>query len=492
VTIEDAMNEYDDAITNDAKEKKTQSQVLVGLASDMELFHNELGDSFARVRVGNHFEVWPIRSKTLRLILTSRYLNITTDKAPGGQAMEDALMVLEVRAQFQGKRETVHTRIAEIDDSIFLDLCNSDWQVVQIDSNGWRLLVDSPVHFIRSKTMKSLPRPVVGGSIVELKQFINYKDEDNFKLIIAWLLATFKENSPFPILTIQGEQGAAKSTTTKILRSIIDPSQLPLRGLPKDERDLSIAAKHTWILAFDNLSGFSAATSDALCKLSTGGGLATRKLHSDDEEMVFNSMRPTILNGIEDIAERHDLLDRSIIINLPSITDSERNDEKELWEQFHLKHSRILGALCEVVSKAIKEFPTTKLDHKPRLADFALWMTAAEKALGWYEREFIAIYDRNREQAIDQGIELDPFALAIVELVEKNSVWVGNATQLVEQAANYTDGETRKSKEWPTPRKVRNRLRRINPALKKKNILYIEWENRKTKTMKLERLNKIT
>jgi len=167
--------------------------------------------------------------------------------------------------------------------------------------------------------MQPLPTPQEGGNIEDLKPFINYKDETDYKLIVAWLLSTFKEGSPFPILTIQGTHGASKSTSTKVLRGLIDPSSLPLRALPNDERDLAIAAKNTWILAFDNLSGLSGAMSDALAKMSTGGGLATRKLYSNDDEAVFNIMRPSILNGIDDIAQRQDLLDRSIVINLPTI-----------------------------------------------------------------------------------------------------------------------------------------------------------------------------
>lgn len=478
----------DMGVIDGSKEKKNQSQVLVGLVSDMELFHNEIGDSFARVKVEDHFEIWPINSSTLKLIIASRYLNIMKDKAPSKQAVEATLTVLEVRAKIHGKQEKVHTRIAEINDKIYLDLCNSKWQVVQIDLNGWQVLMNAPVNFIRSKTMKSLPSPVLGGSIQDLKKFINYKDEDNFKLVIAWLLSTFKENSPFPILTIQGEQGSAKSTTTKILRSLIDPSTLPLRGLSKDERELSIAAKSTWIIAIDNLSGLTSATSDALCKLSTGGGLATRKLHSDDEEMVFDNMRPVILNGIDDIAERNDLLDRSIIVNLPSIPSNERSEEKELWKQFHLQRPGIMGALFDVVCGAIRDTPTTVLSHKPRMADFALWIKAAEKTLGWEEGEFTRIYDENRQQAIEQGIELDPFAVAIVELMEHNPVWIGNATQLLETIACYAEGDLRKSQGWPSPRSVRKMLKRMNPALRVKNIFYVEWENRKTKTMRFEKV----
>ncbi|WP_251033630.1 primase alpha helix C-terminal domain-containing protein [Bacillus sp. ISL-75] len=235
--------------SNEQEEKKTQSQILVGLSSNMVLFYDEQDATYAKVKVNNHYEVWPIHSKGFKNILTYRYLNLSKekDKVPGNQALQDALRALEAKARLEGQKEKVHLRIAEIEDSIYLDLCNENWQVVEINKKGWKVIDESPVYFKRSKTMQSLPTPKPNGNIENLKRFINYQSHDDYNLIIAWLLSTFKENSPFPILTIQGEQGSAKSTTTKILRALVDPYILELRALPKDERDLSIAANSTWV-----------------------------------------------------------------------------------------------------------------------------------------------------------------------------------------------------------------------------------------------------
>lgn len=480
-----ALEELEQAKEEEKEERKTQSQIIVGLASDMLLFYDEQSTAYAKVKVKNHHEIWPIRSSDLKLILIGRYLELYEDKAPSGQALGDALTALEAKARIHGKKSSVHVRIAETDDAIYLDLCNEEWQVVEIKKEGWNIVDESPVYFKRSKIMQPIAAPTKNGCIEDLKPFINFNDESDYKLIIAWLLSTFKEHSPFPILTIQGEQGSSKSTTTKVLRALIDPSSLPLRALPRDEKDLAIAANGTWILAFDNLSGLSNQMSDALAKLSTGGGLATRKLYSDDEEAVFNIMRPSILNGIDDIGKRQDLLDRSIVINLPSIPETKRSDEKSFWKAFNSKKSDILGSLCDVVSKALGELPHTTLASKPRMADFALWITAAEKALEWQPGEFMSTYNSNRDKAIDQGLESDPFATAVMELVKRNEEWIGNASQLLSEAARFTDERTVRSNAWPTARSVRNRLRRINPALKKKSILYVEWENKMQKTLKL-------
>jgi len=77
-----------------------------------------------------------------------------------------------------------------------------------------------------------------------------------------------------------------------------DPNKADLRATPKDERDLAIAAEHGRVLAFDNLTFLGDSLSNALCRLATGGGFATRELFTDEGEVIFESQRPVTLNGI--------------------------------------------------------------------------------------------------------------------------------------------------------------------------------------------------
>ena len=132
-------------------------------------------------------------------------------------------------------------------------------------------------------------------------------------------------------LNVTGEQGSCKSTCCRLIRGLIDPNQAMLRSEPREVRDLMIAAKNGWILAYDNLSNILPWMADALCRLATGGGFGTRELYTDDEEIIFDSMRPVILNGIEDMATRSDLADRAVSLTLPTIPESQRRTEAELW-----------------------------------------------------------------------------------------------------------------------------------------------------------------
>ena len=156
-----------------------------------------------------------------------------------------------------------------------------------------------------------------------MRPLLNVKNDASFVLAVAWLLAALRDRGPYPNLAIGGEQGTAKSMLTAMLRALVDPNSVPLRALPRNEHDVFIAARNSHVLAYDNASGLPDWLSDTLCRLATGGGFSTRQLYTDEDEVLFASTRPVILNGIEDIVSRPDLADRAIFLTLAPIPDEE-------------------------------------------------------------------------------------------------------------------------------------------------------------------------
>jgi hypothetical protein len=134
---------------------------------------------------------------------------------------------------------------------------------------------------------------------------------------------------------------------------VIDPSAAPVRALPRDERELFIAARNGHVLAFDNLSGLPPWLSDTLCRLTSGGAFSTRRLFTDQDEILFTAARPVILNGIEDIITRPDLADRAILLMLAPIAERQRRPEHALWREFELARPRILGALLDAAAQGL-------------------------------------------------------------------------------------------------------------------------------------------
>src|SRR5262245_24286929 len=313
--------------------------MLIEMALCEELFHTDAGTAFADITVDGHRETWAIRSKQFRGGLRRRYYE-TTGNALGGQAISSELDLLEARAQFDAAERCVHTRIAEHAGHIYLDLADGHWRAVEIGPDGWRVNGSPPVRFRRPAGMLPLPVPEPGGSIEALGSLLNLSSRSDFVLVVAWLLATLRPRGPYPLLAISGEQGSAKTVLSKMLKALIDPNIAPVRALPREQREVMIAANNSYVLAFDNLSGLPAWLSDALCRLATGGSFAVRQLYTDDEELLFQAARPLMFNSIEEVISRPDLADRSIFLTLPPVADLRRQSEQELWRQFELVRPR--------------------------------------------------------------------------------------------------------------------------------------------------------
>jgi putative DNA primase/helicase len=229
----------------------------------------------------------------------------------------------------------------------------------------------------------------------------------------------------------------------RVVRALIDPNHAPIRVFPKTERELFISARQEWLHAYDNLSALAIWASDALCRLATGGGFAARKLFTDHEEIIFEATRPVIINGIEDVVTRGDLLDRSILLQPPRLSDTQRKYEKQLWREFEEARPRILGAVLDAVSQALRDLETVTLTARPRMADFARWSCAAAPALGWTAEQFLQAYNHNIQSANDLVLDASPVAQAVLQLLEHHGVWEGTATQLLSVLTPLLEGTPR-------------------------------------------------
>jgi len=215
-----------------------------------ELFHTPSGVAFADFITEGHRETWPIRSKRFRTWLRRCYYH-ATGSAPSAAAIRSALDLLEARAQFDGPERAVNTRVAEHAGRLYLDLADEHWRAVAIGPDGWRVLGCPPVRFRRALGMLPLPVPERGGSIEALQSFLNLSNQNDFVLVVAWLLAALRSSGPYPLLAISGEQGSTKTVLSKLLRALVDPNVAPVRALPREERELMIAANNGHLLAFD-------------------------------------------------------------------------------------------------------------------------------------------------------------------------------------------------------------------------------------------------
>jgi hypothetical protein len=448
------------------KTEPTQAETLMELTKGMSFFRSlDDGKDYASFYNEGHRKTLPIGSKDFNNHLAAQFCD-TKGRPPHSKAVQNAIAVLEGKAMQNPKPWPVHVRMASGENATWLDLGDETFRVVEITPAGWEVIPESPMFFRRPKGMKALPEPVRGGSIEELRKFVNVASDDDFILMVHWLIAAFDGDGPYPILILQGEQGSAKSTTAKVLRKLIDPVSSLVRGLPQGERDLLIAAKNGWVMSFDNLSRLPDWLADALCRLATGGGIAPRKLYEDDEQMLLDAKRPVILNGIEALALRGDLVDRSIVQGLPTIPKSERKTEKEFWSEFDQAAPRILGAILDVVHCVL--YNNARGVQCPngymRMADFHLRSVAATPVLPWSAEQFEAAYAENRRNAQETILEADVTSMLLLEFMQGQNSWKGSPTELFKGLKQVADNNG-KSFPHKAPNSLSGHLMRIRPAL---------------------------
>lgn len=443
---------------------ESQAETLLRLAGAATLFHDPAGRTYAAVPINGHVEVHEIRSTGFRRWLTRQFYR-EENRPPSSQAIQDAVGILDARATYDGPVEKVFVRVAERGDRIYIDLGDDTWRAVEVDAAGWRIVATPPVRFRRPSGMESLPDPARGGTIDRLRDFVNV-EADELPLFIAWLAAALRPTGPYPILVLIGEQGSAKSTHARLARRMIDPHVSPLRCEPKESRDLMVGAVNGWIVALDNLSTIPPWLSDALCRLSTGGGFATRTLYSNDEETFLDATRPVILTGISDFVSRGDLIDRSLFIHLPAIPEEKRRTEGQVWRDFEAEAPKLFGALLDALAGGLRMLPGVRSPKLPRLADFALFGQAVSRALGHPPDSFLTAYDANRRDANESAVEDSPVAGAVRHLASRGS-WTGTAAELQRELTAIVSERVAESKHWPrSARGMSSTLRRLAPALR--------------------------
>ncbi len=458
------------ASTESAK-SRGQATMLIDLTTEVQFFHDGKGDTFVTVPAQDHLETYPIKSKAFQRWLAGQFWT-QYHKAPNSQAVKNALATLESKALFDGPQEHVAVRLAECHGAIWLDLADRQWRAVKITRDGWEVVSSAPVRFLRPRGVLALPEPVSGGSVESLRRLVNLGGKDDWVLLASWILAALRPKGPYPILAVSGEQGSAKSTLCRLVRAVVDPNIAPLRTVPREVRDLMIAASNSWVLAYDNLSDIPPWLSDALCRLATGGGFSTRELYTDDDEIIFDAMRPVLINGIEELATRSDLLDRAICLYLPTIPDGLRRTEQQLFADFEQQRPHILGAFLDAVAKALQQLPNVRLAKPPRMADFSVWATAGESGLGLEPGAFLSAYGANREDANGLALEACVLAPAIQEFIAERDIWEGTAQDLLDEMEDMdASGKLKGRRDWPkSPQGLGKRLRRIAPNLRRIGI----------------------
>ena len=465
--------------TNDVETdepKASAADRLVALArKNCVYFHTPDKIAYARVACGDHSEVWAVDSSEFRAWIEAKYYRLTgTGLQP--RTLEMAISTLSAHAKYDGLEHTVHLRSAKHDGKYYIDLCDDEWRVVEVSSKGWKVLATSPVMFTRTPSMRELPVPVEGGKFKGILDFANVP-KDSWVILYAWVIECFRPETPYVGLALIGEHGSAKSSAQSFLRDLVDPNKHNLRVAPKSVQDIDVAAGSAHLLSYENLSVLSDEMQDRLCSILTGAGSAGRKLYTDDQEVVIGLKRPVALNSIDHVVTRPDLLDRFICLELPSI-EKGRKTEVEMHANYDKMRPRFFGAILTRFARALALLPAVVKETRdlPRMADFALLGEAVARSLKRKPGDFLARFNKNRRDGIEDTIDDNVVGDAIRQYLQAHKGGLeGTFAQLNAKLQAHCRAKSQSQgaiKDWPKNGKAfGSQLRRLKPAMKLIGIL---------------------
>ena len=339
------------------------------------------------------------------------------------------LNLLKSKAKLEKTQtETIHKRIAFVDDTLYYDLCNDSWELIRVSINDIRVIKhsDNTPLFQRSSNQSRQVTPNFDANIDSVEKMCKLLRMDDL-LFRIHLISLFVESIPTPIMAIVGQQGSIKSTQCGLIKRMVDPAgdtvEDNLSHLPKGIDDLNIHFSHNLVTSFDNISKITDEQSDTLCKAVTGAGYPKRQLYTDSQEIILKFKRKIILNGITLDIERGDLAERTIMYHTSSIPKNQRRTAADVEKDFRKILPDFLGCVFRIIQDVLKMSNSVKntITDLQRMADFEILGECISQALGNESGIFQKQYRQSLKDSDDLLNEGNPLLGFLSEIFENKT-----------------------------------------------------------------------
>lgn len=388
----------------------------------------------------------------------AKWFFVASKQVASQQALADACATLEGYAAEADMRR-VYLRVGEQAGNVYVDMGDAAGHVIEIGAGTWDTGLRAPVLFRRTKLTGELPKPYADGDLSRLWEFVPIAEADR-PLLLAWMVqAIIQPDTAHPIPALMAEQGSAKSTITRWLVDLIDPSPVPLRKAPRDADTWVTAAAASYVVALDNLSGdVPQWLSDSLCRAVTGDGDVRRALYTDADVSVIAFRRVPIINGIDLQITQGDLAERILPIELPRV--AKRRNDAELSAAWADARPDILGGLLTLAAAVHHRLPNVTVTNAPRMADFAQVLAAVDEI---HDTSGLERY-RERSKRVAADTLDTPFLAALVD--QQLSVENITSAELL-AALRPATPDWKPPSDWPkNARSATGQLTRHAPALR--------------------------
>lgn len=372
-----------------------------GTSRDMRLSSPQFGSEL-RVHLRNATNILDISEYVVEKIIT--YLK--------DEAYQKESSIMASRAYYDVKNNTV-----------FYDLCNGKDVIKITPTKGIEKIRKQLGWFRENRTDKEQVEHVKTKAEELpglLSKFANVNG-DNLMILATFLCVCFLGNFfPTPMFLITGAQGTSKSTLTRFIQSIVHPQTKGLLSLTEKKDAIGIALSNRLLTCFDNASGIKAETADLLCSAVTSGCMQKRKLYTDADEVLIEYKSIIVINGIDLISRRTDLMQRCLMLELEPIKPECRKTEREVEATFRENLPRILGAIFDAVQKVLG-MGDIELTTLSRMADFEVWAVKFATAMGYTPDAYQSILKENQQKIVDAVSFGNPVVFAVVELMRNRA-----------------------------------------------------------------------
>ena len=411
----------------------------------------------------------PIDGLTYREDLIARYTSAKPKKVLSKEQLNSAINLLQHKAK-EGQKYPTHLRTGWHDGAVYIELGRPDGKVVRVDKDSYVIVYASPIRFVyRGEGNGELPLPEAGGTLAVFAKHYNMKPSDTIR-VVAFQIAALIGIPSYAILLLLGGQGTGKSTIGDMVLSLTDPTSERKNGrtsFSTDEKNLFVKAMRAHVLFFDNISVVDQSSSDALCRIVTGGALSLRSLYTNAEEFKLSAIRPVIVTCIGTPTARGDFLDRCIMVTAQTVT--KRRTEEIIWREFSVDRPQMFGFILTAISASIRNADMVQQEIEngnisvPRLADFAAAVEGAAECLGLTLGEFSEMEKRDQEGMQAEAALGNDFIEALAYHVGKDSFETLEATgsELSRMLKPYEP-----SRHWPSANQVSRVFTRNEAGLK--------------------------
>lgn len=442
--------------------------------------NNDNNKVYGLITVNGHFETILLGSVRAREWLQYRYYQINNKSCSQDQCKEVLqIAISEIKFNSSSRKEIIYNRIAMVDDSIFYDMCTSDWRIIEITSNGWNTIPmdeDTPM-FERKQQQTKQVDPISSdinyNALNEMCSLLRIKLADRMMFKIH-LVSFFIEKYPIPIMIFTGDQGSIKTTLMQTVKMIVDPSAQLSSRLHKKMEDISIHLYNRYLSAFDNISNFNKDIADLICRVITGEGDSKRELYTDMDEIILNYKRKIIVNGISPSLDYPDLVDRSIFYETTPITENERLTIEEFLQKRDEIIPHLINQIFNILCKSITNYKISKTDLKgkmQRMSDFSIWGEAIARSMGIEKMSFIKVYtERIKLDALDI-VNSYPIFKIVQKMMDDIPKYEDTISNFYDYLKNHAieqdiDIKSAESKFPKGPNKVREQIKILRPTFK--------------------------